>query len=154
VSYLRRLVTGFPRRRPEFEHKSGHVGFVMGNVAVGHVYSEYFDFPYQFSSLSTAPHLSSIVRGWYNRPVSGLRNKWTQSHPTPNKLKKIDAVSFQLYHTASDSILYLLTYSRSWALLEKSPIVQPLKNFLAFYGTRRFNTVFTRALHWSLSSAI
>jgi hypothetical protein len=32
--------------------------------------------------------------------------------------------------------------------------VQPLKNFPAFYGTRRFNAVFTRALHWSLSWAI
>jgi hypothetical protein len=30
--------------------------------------------------------------------------------------------------------------------------MQPLKNFPSFYGTRRFNTVFTRALHWSLSS--
>jgi hypothetical protein len=27
--------------------------------------------------------------------------------------------------------------------------VQLLKNFPAFYGTRRFITVFTRALHWS-----
>jgi hypothetical protein len=41
--------------------------------------------------------------------------------------------------------------SWSWALLEKPPIVQPLKNFPAFYGTHRFITVFTRALHWSLS---
>jgi hypothetical protein len=47
----------------------------------------------------------------------------------------------------------LLTYLRSWALLEKPPIVQPLKNFPAFYGSRRFITVFTRALHWSLSWA-
>jgi hypothetical protein len=31
------------------------------------------------------------------------------------------------------------------------PIVQRLSNFPAFYGTRRFITVFTRALHWSLS---
>jgi hypothetical protein len=31
--------------------------------------------------------------------------------------------------------------------------VQLLKNFLAFYGTRKFITVFTRALHWSLSWA-
>jgi hypothetical protein len=45
----------------------------------------------------------------------------------------------------------LLTYLRSSALLDKLPIVQPLKNFPAFYGTRRFITVFTRALHWSLS---
>jgi hypothetical protein len=49
---------------------------------------------------------------------------------------------------------YLLTYSWSWALLEKLPIVQPLKNFPACYGTRRFITAFTRALHWSLSWAI
>jgi hypothetical protein len=48
---------------------------------------------------------------------------------------------------------YLLTYLRSWALLEKLPIVQLLKNFPAFYGTRRFISMFTRALHWSLSWA-
>jgi hypothetical protein len=32
-------------------------------------------------------------------------------------------------------------------LLEKSPVVQLLKNFPEFYGTRRFITAFTRALH-------
>jgi hypothetical protein len=42
------------------------------------------------------------------------------------------------------------TYSRSWARLEEPPIEQPLKNFLALYGTQRLNTVFTRTLHWSL----
>jgi hypothetical protein len=47
--------------------------------------------------------------------------------------------------------LYLLTYLRSWALLEKLPIVQLHKNFPVFYGTRRFITVFIRALHWSPS---
>jgi hypothetical protein len=49
---------------------------------------------------------------------------------------------------------YLLTYLRSWALLEEPLIGQPLKNFPEFYGTRRFITVFTRALHWSLSWAL
>jgi hypothetical protein len=49
--------------------------------------------------------------------------------------------------------LFLLTHSRSWALLEKPPIVQLLKNFPAFYETRRFITLFTRAFHWSLSWA-
>jgi hypothetical protein len=44
-----------------------------------------------------------------------------------------------------------LTHSRSWALLEKLPIVQLLKNFPEFYGIRMFSTVFKRALHWSLS---
>jgi hypothetical protein len=35
---------------------------------------------------TTAPHSwSSIIRGWYNRPIIGLRTKWTQSHPTPKK---------------------------------------------------------------------
>jgi hypothetical protein len=50
-------------------------------------------------------------------------------------------------------ITHLLNHSWSWSLLEKLPIVQLLKNFPAFYGTRRFVTVFTRALHWSLSWA-
>jgi hypothetical protein len=43
--------------------------------------------------------------------------------------------------------------SWSWAILEKSPIVQLLKNLPEFYGTRRFIIAFTRALHWSLSWA-
>jgi hypothetical protein len=40
----------------------------------------------------------------------------------------------------------------SWssALLDKPPVVQPLKNFPTFYGTRSFSTVFTGAAHWSL----
>jgi hypothetical protein len=40
----------------------------------------------------------------------------------------------------------IFTYLRSWALLEEPQIVQPPKNFSAFYGTRRFNTVLTRAI--------
>jgi hypothetical protein len=45
------------------------------------------------------------------------------------------------------ALLDSLTHSRSWALLEKPPIVQPLKNFPAFYGTRRFITMFTRTIN-------
>jgi hypothetical protein len=37
------------------------------------------------------------------------------------------------------------------SLLEKPLVVQILKNFPAFYGSRRFITVFTKALYWSLS---
>jgi hypothetical protein len=33
-----------------------------------------------------APH--SSIRGWYNRPNSGRRTKWTQSHPTSRELKR------------------------------------------------------------------
>jgi hypothetical protein len=47
--------------------------------------------------------------------------------------------------------LLITTHSRNWALLEKPPIVQLLKNLPTFYGTRRFITMFPRALHWSLS---
>jgi hypothetical protein len=53
---------------------------------------------------------------------------------------------------ASHSVLSL-SHSRSWALLEKLPIVQLLKNFPGFYGTQMFITVFKRAFHWSLSWA-
>jgi hypothetical protein len=52
-----------------------------------------------------------------------------------------------------NALTHSLTQSWSWALLEKPPVVQLLKNFPTFYGTRRFITVFTRALHWSLSWA-
>jgi hypothetical protein len=35
-------------------------------------------------------------------------------------------------------------------LLEKLIVTQLVKKFPAFYGTRRFITVFKRAHHWSL----
>jgi hypothetical protein len=35
--------------------------------------------------------------------------------------------------------------------MEKLTVAQLLKNFPTFYGTQRFITVFTRALHWFLS---
>jgi hypothetical protein len=49
VPKLRRLVTGFPPRRPGFEPRSGHVGFVVDKVALWQVSSEYFGCPHQFS---------------------------------------------------------------------------------------------------------
>jgi hypothetical protein len=42
-------------------------------------------FPLPILISPTAPHSSSIIRGWYNRPVSGRCTKWTQSHPTLRK---------------------------------------------------------------------
>jgi hypothetical protein len=68
-------------------------------------------------------------------------NKGQTTEKTP--LQTLERVVFH----ASRAVL---TYLRSWALLEKLQIVQPLKNFPAFYGTRRFTTVFTRALQWSV----
>jgi hypothetical protein len=46
---LRRLDAGFPPRRPDLDPTSGHVGFVADKVALGQGFSEYFDFPCQFS---------------------------------------------------------------------------------------------------------
>jgi hypothetical protein len=51
------------------------------------------------------------------------------------------------------TLLKYITHSWSWALLEKPQFVQLLKNFPAFYLTRGFITVFTRAVHLFLSWA-
>jgi hypothetical protein len=59
-----------------------------------------------------------------------------------------DGVSAEL--TASLSNQYPsknLLILRSWALLKRPSAVKPLDSFPAFYGTRRFNTDLTRALH-------
>jgi hypothetical protein len=44
-------------------------------------------FPLPILIPPTAPR-SSLILGWYNRPVSSRRTEWTQCHPTPRKLKK------------------------------------------------------------------
>jgi hypothetical protein len=49
VPELKRLAVGFPQRRPGFEPRSGHVGFVVEEAALDQVFSEYFGFPCQFS---------------------------------------------------------------------------------------------------------
>jgi hypothetical protein len=62
---VRRLVVCFPTRRSGFELGSVHVGFVVNNVALGQVFSKYFDFPCQFAFhrlLHTHHHLSSGAR--------------------------------------------------------------------------------------------
>jgi hypothetical protein len=87
VPQLRRLVAGFPPRRPGFELRSDHMGFVVDEVTTGQVFSEYFDFPCKFSchQMLHAHHLSSGV-GTIGQLVvdipSGL------SLTPPQKLKK------------------------------------------------------------------
>jgi hypothetical protein len=48
VPQLKRLVAGFPPRRPEFAPEQ-HVGFVVDKAALGQVFSEYFGFSCQSS---------------------------------------------------------------------------------------------------------
>jgi hypothetical protein len=67
----------------------GSSGICGGQSGTGHIFSEYFGFPCQFSFHRLLHiHQSFIIRGWYNRPNSGRRTKWTQSLPTTKKLKK------------------------------------------------------------------
>jgi hypothetical protein len=48
---LRRLVAGFPPRRPGFDSRSGHVRFIVDKVTLGKIFFKYFGFPCQFSFL-------------------------------------------------------------------------------------------------------
>jgi hypothetical protein len=43
--YLRRLIPGYPPRRPGIYPKSSHMEFVVDKVALEQVFSEYFNFP-------------------------------------------------------------------------------------------------------------
>jgi hypothetical protein len=56
--WIKRLVAGFPPRRPGFDPGSGQVGFVVDKAALGQVFSEYFGFPCQssFHRIILHPH--------------------------------------------------------------------------------------------------
>jgi hypothetical protein len=46
------------------------VGFVVDKVALGQVFSEYFEFPFPIFIPPISPQSASpVIRGWYNRPV-------------------------------------------------------------------------------------
>jgi hypothetical protein len=84
VPKLRRLVAGFPTRRLGFNPSLGPVEFVVDRVAQRQVFSEYLDFPCQFSFYQMLhTHLSSAA-GKIGRLVvdipSGLK-------PTPPRRK-------------------------------------------------------------------
>jgi hypothetical protein len=49
VAWRRRLEAGFPLRRPGFDPRSNHVGYMVDKLTRGQVSSEYFGFPYQLS---------------------------------------------------------------------------------------------------------
>jgi hypothetical protein len=83
---LRRLVAGFPPLRPGFKPRSCYVRYMVDKVALGAGFLRVLRFPLPILIPLNAWYSSSIIRGWYNRPVSGQITKWTQSHPTPRKL--------------------------------------------------------------------
>jgi hypothetical protein len=84
---LKRLVAGFPPRRPGIEPGSVHVGFVVDKVALGQVFSKYFGFPCQFAFhrlLHNHHHLSP------GAGTIGRSTKWTQSHPMRKTNSKVN----------------------------------------------------------------
>jgi hypothetical protein len=59
-------------------------GICGGQSCTGRGFLRVLQFPLPILVPPTAPRLSSsVIRGWYNRPNSGRRTKWTQSHLTP-----------------------------------------------------------------------
>jgi hypothetical protein len=57
-------------------------GICGGQSDTGADFLQVLRFPLPIIIPPTAPHSSSIIRGWYNRPVSGRRTKWIVSpHP-------------------------------------------------------------------------
>jgi hypothetical protein len=75
----------------------------------------------------------------------------SRSPPPPSRNKHLCLKSNwprEKFHTVD------FNYATYWTILrETSPVVQLLKNLPTLYGTWRFVTVFTRALHCSLSWA-
>jgi hypothetical protein len=75
----------------------------------------------------------------------------TEAYSSSDLAKARYSISI-LSKVKKESVTVRITHSlMELSLLEKLPIVQALKKFPAFYGTKRFITVFTRVIHWSLS---
>jgi hypothetical protein len=116
-------------------------GICGGQSGPGAGFLRVLRFPLPILIPPTAPHSSStIIRGWHNRPVSGRRTKWTQSHPTPrNDLWHPVGLQWRKSDVQNNFEVYSWLTPWSWVLLEKPPIAQLLRNFPTFY----FVIVFT-----------
>jgi hypothetical protein len=55
-------------------------GICGGQSSTGAGFLQVLLFPLPILIPPTAPHSSSIIRGWYSSPIRGRRAKWTQSH--------------------------------------------------------------------------
>jgi hypothetical protein len=72
-----------PTAAARFQAQAGWRGICGGQSCTGSGFLRVLRFPLPIIIPPTAPYSSSsIIRGWYSRPISGRRTKWTQSHPT------------------------------------------------------------------------
>jgi hypothetical protein len=114
-----RLVAGFPPRRPVFDPRSGHVGCVVDEVALGKFFSEYFGFPCQFSFhrlLHIRHHLSSGA-GTIGQLVADVPSGLSLTPPHPMKLKKT-----LLLHTGEGPPTRTATVLTSFVFFSAPPV--------------------------------
>jgi hypothetical protein len=89
VPQHRLLVAGFSPRWPGFHTRSVYVEFVVENVVLGQVFSEYFGFPCQFlfhRLLHINHHLSSGA-GILGQIVADVPSGLMSPHPKKKKKK-------------------------------------------------------------------
>jgi hypothetical protein len=97
-AYLRQLVAGFPQRWPGFDPRSSNVGFVVNKVALGQVFSKYFDIPCQssFHQLLHSHHHLSSGAGTIGQLVADVPSGFSLTPPEGTKeIKKKDVVSYR-----------------------------------------------------------
>jgi hypothetical protein len=87
---LKRLVAGFPPRRPGFEHRSCYVRFVVDKVALGQVFFEYFGFHYLllFQQLLQNRHHLSSGTGTIGQLLVDVPSGLSLTPPQETKKKK------------------------------------------------------------------
>jgi hypothetical protein len=79
-------------------------GICGGQSGIGAGFLKVIPFPLPILIPPTAPHSSSIIHGWYNRPLNGQHTKYTQSHPNPRKLTELHPQMQYFTHIAVKAI--------------------------------------------------
>jgi hypothetical protein len=84
-----------PTAAPRIQSQVKSCGICGRQSGAGAGFLRVLWFPLTILIPPTAPHSSSaIIRGWYNRPISGQHTKRTQSHLTPRNKKIVMLVYY------------------------------------------------------------